>query len=325
MTQARTARFLAATSLAVSAALLPARGIAVARVEIHPFQSATVTDREFLTGQKGKPVTITGELRLPKPGNDRLPAVILVHPSGGIGGSVDDWAQFLGSLGVATFVLDSFTPRGIVDTIADQSQLSRIGTVVDVYRALDLLSKHRRIDPRRIAVMGFSRGAVATLYAAMTRFQRMHGPADARFVAYVPFSPDCATTYIEDVDVVDAPIRIFHGGADDYSPIAPCRAYVDRLRKAGKDVRLTEYPGAQHMFDAAALQTPVKLPQAQTPRRCRMEETPGGIVVNAETRKPFGYDDPCIERGATIAYDPRAATDAQRSVREFLSSVFAQR
>jgi hypothetical protein len=34
-------------------------------------------------------------------------------------------------------------------------------------------------------------------------------------------------------------MRIFHGAADDSAPIAECRAYVDRLRKAGKDLSLT--------------------------------------------------------------------------------------
>src|SRR5713226_696282 len=77
----------------------------VARVELHPFQSTTLTDQEFLTGQKeGRPVTLAGELRIPRPGTDRLPAVVLVHGSGGIGGTVDDWAQWLNAMGAATFV-----------------------------------------------------------------------------------------------------------------------------------------------------------------------------------------------------------------------------
>lgn len=50
----------------------------VARVELHPFQSTTLTDQEFLTGKKeGKPAILAGELRIPKLGTDRLPAVAL--------------------------------------------------------------------------------------------------------------------------------------------------------------------------------------------------------------------------------------------------------
>ena len=67
----------------------------------------------------GAPVTVTGELRISKPGSDRLPAVILIHGSGGVGRNVDAWATEINSLGVAVFILDAFTGRGIVNTGLD--------------------------------------------------------------------------------------------------------------------------------------------------------------------------------------------------------------
>jgi len=52
----------------------------IARVEIHSMKTMTLTNEQFLTGVKeGKPDVITGELRIPRPGRDRLPAVVLVH------------------------------------------------------------------------------------------------------------------------------------------------------------------------------------------------------------------------------------------------------
>ncbi len=65
----------------------------IARIELHAIQTETHTDRQFLTGEKGAPATISGELRLPRPGNDRLPVVILLHGSGGIGNNVDHWVK----------------------------------------------------------------------------------------------------------------------------------------------------------------------------------------------------------------------------------------
>lgn len=294
----------------------------VARVELHPFQSTTLTDQEFLTGKKeGKPVILAGELRIPRSGTDRLPAVVLVHGSGGMGGYVDDWAQWLNALGVATFAIDSFTARGIVNTMNDQAQLGRLAMIVDAYSALDLIAKHPRIDPERIAIMGFSRGGQAALYASLKRFQRMHGPAGLAFAAYIPFYPQCGTTFIDDEDVADKPIRIFHGSADDYIPIAPCRSYVERLRKAGKDVQLTEYAGAQHVFDWAMLKTPIKLAQAQTTRRCRLEETADGRIINSDTRQLFTYNDPCVERGTTVSYNAQAHSEVQKALRELVATV----
>jgi len=294
----------------------------VFRVEVHPLPSVTLTDQEFLTGKHdGTPVVLAGQLRIPRGGTDRLPAVILVHGSGGVSGYVDDWARWLNAMGVATFVLDAFTGRGLVSVANDQAQLGRLAMIVDTYRALALLAKHPRIDPSRIAVMGFSRGGQAALYSSLKRFQRMHLSASASFAAYIVFYPDCRTLYHDDDDVANVPIRIFHGGADDYSPVETCRLYVDRLKKAGKDVELREYAGAQHAFDWPLLKTPVKLAQAQTTRRCRLEESADGTIINSETKNVFTYSDPCVELGPTIAYSAEAYAEAQKDVRAFVLAV----
>jgi hypothetical protein len=61
-------------------------------MEVLPFTAATFSDQAFLSGQHdAKLATIAGELRLPKAGTDKLPAVILLHGSSGIGGYVLDY------------------------------------------------------------------------------------------------------------------------------------------------------------------------------------------------------------------------------------------
>lgn len=295
----------------------------VIHMEIHPFQSLTLTDQEFLTGRnEGKTVTIAGALRLPNPGNDRLPVVVLLHGSGGVSSFVLDWEKDLNVMGVATFVLDSFTPRGIVNTLSDQSQLGQLTMIVDAYRALDVLAQHPNIDPTRIALMGFSRGGQAALYASLKRFQRLHGPVGPEFAAYIVFYPDCTTTFHDDEDVADKPIRIFHGSADDYLPLAPCRAYVERLQARGKNVQLTEYAGAGHAFDGRAYKTPLKLEGAQTTRRCKCVEAEDGVIINVKTARPFSYADSCVEYGTTIAYNQKASTAARSAVKDFIIATF---
>jgi dienelactone hydrolase len=195
--------------------------------------------------------------------------------------------------------------------------------IVDAYRALELLSKHRQIDPVRIAVMGFSRGGQSALYSSVMRFRKMHGPpGELTFAAHVAMYPTCNTTFRGDDDVAAKPIRLLHGTADDYVPIAPCRAYVERLSKAGKDVRLAEYPDAHHVFDAPALKESRKLAAAATVRRCLMAEADNGVVVNQETKQPFSYGDACVEKGPTIAFNEAANAQARVYVRGFLKEVF---
>lgn len=293
----------------------------VAKIEIYPVESVTLSVDEFLVGKKdGKPVTLAGELRIPRPGTSRLPAVVLVHGSGGVSGYIADWSQFLNGLGVATFTLDSFTGRGIASTINDQDRLSSLTMIVDAYRALDLLVKHPRIDPAKVAVMGFSRGGRAALYSSLRRFQHSYATAGNEFAGYLVFYGDCSTKFRGDEDVSDKPIRLFHGAADDWVPVAPCRPFVERLRAQGKDVSLTEYAHAGHVFDSASLAKPVRLANAQVSSRCKTEETTDGKVINVETGKPFTFKDACVDLGATVVYSEEAHKASQRAVQEFVTS-----
>jgi len=40
---------------------------------------------------------------------------------------------------------------------------------------------------------------------------------------------------------VDGVLRIFHGLADDWTPVGPCREYVERLTRAGVDAKVHEF------------------------------------------------------------------------------------
>ena len=314
-----TIQWTAAAVLAFCASVVQAQ---VARVEMHVIQSVTQSDQDFLTGKRGKPVTIAGALRIPRPGADRLLAVLLLHGSGGVGHNVVDWEEVIGSMGIATFVLDAFTGRGITSTSTDQAQLGRLAMTFDAYRALEVLEKHPRVDPQRVAVMGFSRGGQAALYAGLKRFQKLHGAASGRdFAAYVPFYPSCGTRFMEDEAFSPSPVHILHGAADNYVPVAACRSYVARLKSAGANVVLTEYEGAHHVFDGRMFRKPVIAAKSQTTRSCELAERAEGVVVNAKSGRPFNYADPCVELGPTIAYDEKAHAESVKAVRQFLGGM----
>ena len=151
-------------------------------------------------------------------------------------------------MGIASFLVDSFSGRGLVSTSTNQALLGRLNMILDGYRAFDVLANHSRIDPARIAIMGFSRGGQSTLYSSMKRFQQMWNPR-AAFAAYIPLYASCTYHVHRRHRREPAPIRQFHGAADDYVPVAPCRPYFERLRAAGRDVQLTEYPDAHHGYD----------------------------------------------------------------------------
>jgi dienelactone hydrolase len=294
-----------------------------ARVELHSIPSLTLSDQQFLNGDaNAKPVTVTGEFRIAQ-GTGRLPVVVLIHGSGGIGANIEPWAQQFNGMGISTFVIDGFTGRGLTSVNTDQASLGRLNFIVDIYRALELLAKHPRVDPERIALMGFSRGGQAALYASLTRFQKTWNKSGVQFAAYIPFYPDCATTYSGDADVAERPIRIFHGIPDDYNPVATCKAYVERLQGAKHDVVLTEYPGAQHGFDTPLnVGTVLVSTNAQTVRGCGIREADGGILINVATQKPFSYKDDCVQFNPHVGGNAEATAAARVAVTEFVRQVF---
>jgi dienelactone hydrolase len=294
------------------------------RVELRSFQSVTLSDQEFLSGRgPGMAVTLAGVLRLPGADTGALPAVILLHGSSGITGMEDGWIRLLNDMGVATFMVDSFTGRGITSTVNDQAQLGRLAMVIDAYRALELLGQYRGIDPAKIAVMGFSRGGQAALYSSMRRFQRMYLKSSvAPFAAHVAFYSPCNTRYLDDDDVAHSPIRLFQGDADDFVAVAPCQAYVERIRKSNGDAALTVYTGARHIFDNPGLNSPLRIPGAQVTRRCDLEEGPAGSIIDATTHRQFSYEDSCVDRGVTVAYEAAASTRARLAVRALLTGAF---
>ena len=69
---------------------------AQARIEIRPVETVTVTTKQFLLGDKGgKATTLAAELRIPTIAAGKMPAVILVHGSGGLQGFHGRWADEL--------------------------------------------------------------------------------------------------------------------------------------------------------------------------------------------------------------------------------------
>ena len=69
-----------------------------ARVEIYAISSLTITDQQFLTGDSnGKQVTVAGEFRIAQ-GSGKLPVVVLMHGSSGVGANIEAWARHFNAM-----------------------------------------------------------------------------------------------------------------------------------------------------------------------------------------------------------------------------------
>ena len=279
------------------------------------------TLHDFSTGTVGTPTVISGELVLPPGVTGRVPAVILLPTCSGVGGPETAWASELAGWGRASFVVDPYSGRGIREVCSGAARINSGSLIIDAYRALEWLASHPRIDPDRVALMGFSLGGRIAIWASLTRFQRLWLGGGRPFAAYLGAYPaSCYITLIGEEDARGGPIRIFHGTRDAVVPVERCRDYAVRMRRAGRDVQIHEYAGAGHAFDDRRYPGVRWTSNPLNPFRCQFLEQPDGRFVDREGHAA-SQDHPCVTRGYPRGYDARAHRQMSEDVRGFLSAV----
>jgi dienelactone hydrolase len=300
---------------------------------ITPAMSAELPDKPLVVAGKltvsSQPINVPGELYLPKNAPAPMPAVILVHGSGGLGFEGDhirDWAGRLNGWGVAALVIDTYGPRGITETVSDQQRISIFAQIADAYAALKALAADPRIDRNRIAIMGFSRGAIVTMDTAMETLRQGFGSGNLRFAAHVALYSGCNIAFADHA-TDKAPILFLHGEEDDFTPMAPCKEYAKWLQSMGNPVTFVSYPGAHHGFDST-IQV-FELPSAPTLGTCdarydldkarfvRLDHVDNPQMTADARRKYFAG---CAGKGASVGGDDEARADAFLQVHRFLAT-----
>ncbi|MCB8821887.1 dienelactone hydrolase family protein [Microvirga rosea] len=285
------------------------------------FPSLTPRGPTELMAGGGAPAPIVGELAIPATHDGPVPAMVIMHGSGGIlPGREGAWADRLNAMGVATFVVDSFTPRGFSATGDDQSRLPLAASVADALTALNLLATHPKVDPKRIGIMGFSKGGQLALYTALEPFRRAVAKDDLRFALHIAFYSSCSVPYLS-TRTTGAPIVFLLGQEDDFTPADHCRRYAAFFEKHGSPVGFHVFPGAHHGFD---LPTPLRfLPRAQTARDCGLDieldprmvarRWVDGSLIPPSEIQPYLRE--CMKRGASYGGHADALAAAIEQVR----------
>jgi dienelactone hydrolase len=235
--------FLASVTVAISATL----GVStLAAAQTAPPMGGGYTN--VIPIPVGDPTTkaIAGALFKPT-GTGPFPAVVYiggcngVPPMGGAKATIDH----LLSKGVATLIVDPFTPRnetqGICPTMANLNDKSdaqlqfvtRGGN--DALAALNVLEAMPDIDTNHVFLLGYSYGAIASLSAINKKNPARHAKV-AGVVAYYPFC-------YEDDDP-SVPVLVLVGEKDDWTPAATCQPFASKT-----NFEVVVYPGATHAFN----------------------------------------------------------------------------
>jgi len=248
-----------------------------------------------LDGRPGEPRTVSGRLMLPPVNTARapFPAVVVAHSSWGRSRQEWDYAQRLLATGIAVFAVDSFRPRSVFRTSEDQSLVSEVSMLADVFGALELLAADPRIDREHIGVLGFSKGGVVALYAAQARISARFAPDGARFAAHVAHYPWCGIELQQPV-TTGAPVLIQGGELDSITPLSLCRTLAQRWQAAdpGAHINVVGYPQARHGFDHPLLKHLGWVPMtAQVPGECHIRELADHRFVEDATQQALDSTD----------------------------------
>jgi dienelactone hydrolase len=206
-------------------------------------------DRVAVAAQRmdlnGSPVAepLLGYLARPN-ASGRQPAVVILHGCGGFQPVQVVTADVLQSFGYVALALDSL---GSAKACTGGGR-GQVAEAVDAYAALGWLARQNFVDPDRVALLGYSMGAKATLDAVETGPDALEKRETRHFRAAIAYYPGCR----DRAGVMTAPTLILIGDDDDWAPASWCRDMMARRGGKGAPVKLVVYPGATHAFDIPA-------------------------------------------------------------------------
>ncbi len=214
-------------------------------------------------GQAFEPITVSGDPPLqvqwqPAAQSGRRPAIIALHGCSGLTtqrGNIDDrytsYARRWNAAGWHVVAPDSFGSRdqgAICSQPLAERTIKMAHRRADVLRTAAWLATLNNVDPARIAIVGWSHGAMTALEVLDRSL--WPSPAPAAVVAYYPA---CAAWKRRALVQPAAPLLMLLGDADDWTPAAPCKELGERFQADYPGaVSVRAYADSHHGFDRSA-------------------------------------------------------------------------
>src|SRR5712691_7567758 len=210
----------------------------------------------------GQPSTVLDGFLFRPQGDGRHKAIVGLHGCGGMFARATGlitpiyhaWAAEFTRQGYVFFLVDSFGPRhhGEMCSIPGfEIELYR-KRPKDAYGALWFLQAQPFVRGDRIGLVGWSQGGGATLFSiAAQSLGRPSALPQGDFRAAVAFYPGACNEARQPAQWASSiPLLVLMGDADVWTPMAPCKTFLDGAIARGAKVETQVYPGAYHAFDA---------------------------------------------------------------------------
>ena len=224
---------------------------------------------------------VVGMLHLPE-GPGRFPAALLLH--GFVGNKTENHRMFvklsrqLADHGIASLRFDF---RGSGDSGGESEELTIRSEVTDALEAIKFLANHKRINSRRLALIGMSMGGTIAAHVVAREKSRVKSlvlwapVAEGAGILDDLSTPDAVSSLAEtgltdhegnlvgvafvrqfadmkplrEVVKSNCPVLIVHGSKDETVPADHADAYERTLQAHKRVVKKVIIPGADHTFN----------------------------------------------------------------------------
>jgi len=250
--------------------------LVVAAIAISP--STTSAAEKFVTFDSADGTAISAVYIEAEASNSELvPGIVMLHGCGGLFNSSGKmstrtraWIDLFKAEGWSLLLPDSFGPRGhrYLCKTKDRPVTPERHRQFDALGALRFMQAQSNIDPKRIALIGWSNGAMTGLHTVMKGSRSAPDKGTGDFVTAVLFYPGCKAIGKEHPDYVARfPTLIQHGAEDNWTLPKPCERLVERSQFEAKGrMEIDIYDGAVHGFDHPSSEPrTLKLPSKKNP------------------------------------------------------------
>lgn len=282
---------------------------------------------------KNRAVKVPVDLMLPA-GEGPYPAMVQVHDSSGPNKTLlyYHYGRHLNMMNVAVAIPNSFVSRGVKSIVEDQGAVTHIEMINDAFQILAYLSKHPKIDSKRIGIFGFSKGGIVAFYTAFKENADWLLPNGPRFALHVPFYPSCTNNSYY-VETTGAPILLLLGAKDTYTNPLACTRLADKVKAFGSPIETITYPNARHSWDS--VWPDFNNPKGHNYSKCILDEKADRSVVElhsgVETNIKGGALNAqalahawsaCRTLGVTGGADPEARAQSFEDLRNVIAKTF---
>ncbi|MCK1651137.1 dienelactone hydrolase family protein [Bradyrhizobium sp. 149] len=193
-------------------------------------------------------------------GTGPFPAIVLLHQCAGLNQAIAVWARTAISRGYVVLLVDSLKSRNVKSVcFGPQNGVNFFRGARDALQAAEHLRRQTYVERTRIALVGFSWGAMAGLLAASPHYVGAL-KFDSGFAAVASFYPGCFRVTPKErppFDLLNSdvsrPLLVLMGDADTETPASECINRLEVLKRSGLPVEWHLYPDATHCWDCQQL------------------------------------------------------------------------